>query len=204
MRYGFNGESNDAHDLREFTPDEWMCSAVRLFDDGKVMMGKHQSLKEVTWDNIQARFGVDRFREREILLVAQARRLRAGRAEKGPVGDHRAGLLQLVVTAHRLHEHRDHLDRRRRAVVVLRRRRRLGVEDELTRAELLEELVDGVLALEVQVLAAPDPPLAEPDLAAAAAPLVAQREDAGEPGVGEALEEVREAEQLQVAGEPRR
>src|SRR5437868_8443428 len=27
------------------------------FDDGKIMVGKHQSLKEVTWPNIQARFG---------------------------------------------------------------------------------------------------------------------------------------------------
>ena len=27
------------------------------FDDGKVMVGKHASLKEVTWSNIQARYG---------------------------------------------------------------------------------------------------------------------------------------------------
>jgi sugar/nucleoside kinase (ribokinase family) len=31
------------------------------FEDGKVMVGKHASLKEVTWPNIQARFGHDRF-----------------------------------------------------------------------------------------------------------------------------------------------
>lgn len=37
LRYGFNGESNDAHDLREIAPGEWICSAVRLFDDGKVI-----------------------------------------------------------------------------------------------------------------------------------------------------------------------
>jgi hypothetical protein len=30
------------------------------FDDGKVMMGKHYTLKEVNWENITARFGVDR------------------------------------------------------------------------------------------------------------------------------------------------
>ena len=36
-RYGFNGEDNDAHDLREFTPGQWICSAVRVFDDGKVV-----------------------------------------------------------------------------------------------------------------------------------------------------------------------
>src|SRR5579862_5795867 len=34
------------------------------FDDGKVMIGKHTSLKEVTWDNIQARFGRERFLEK--------------------------------------------------------------------------------------------------------------------------------------------
>jgi sugar/nucleoside kinase (ribokinase family) len=31
------------------------------FNDGKVMVGKHASLKEVTWANIVARFGRDRF-----------------------------------------------------------------------------------------------------------------------------------------------
>ncbi len=34
------------------------------FDDGKVMIGKHASLKEVTWANIQARFGRERFAEK--------------------------------------------------------------------------------------------------------------------------------------------
>jgi sugar/nucleoside kinase (ribokinase family) len=31
------------------------------FEDGKVMIGKHASLKQVTWENIQKRFGRDRF-----------------------------------------------------------------------------------------------------------------------------------------------
>src|SRR5580693_5758279 len=31
------------------------------FEDGKIMIGKHASLKQVTWENIQARFGFDRF-----------------------------------------------------------------------------------------------------------------------------------------------
>jgi sucrose-6-phosphate hydrolase SacC (GH32 family) len=35
--YGFNGESNDAHDLREFTAGEWTCSAIRVFDNGRVV-----------------------------------------------------------------------------------------------------------------------------------------------------------------------
>ncbi|MGD0411277.1 MAG: hypothetical protein ABSC18_06200 [Verrucomicrobiota bacterium] len=31
------------------------------FDDGKIMIGKHSSLKEITWQNIQARYGKDKF-----------------------------------------------------------------------------------------------------------------------------------------------
>ena len=31
------------------------------FEDGKIMLGKHYPLKEVTWENIQARFGRDKF-----------------------------------------------------------------------------------------------------------------------------------------------
>src|SRR5258705_11460011 len=31
------------------------------FDDGKIMLGKHQSLKQMNWENIKARFGFDKF-----------------------------------------------------------------------------------------------------------------------------------------------
>src|SRR5207244_13541202 len=31
------------------------------FEDGKIMLGKHQSLKQMTWENIQARFGLEKF-----------------------------------------------------------------------------------------------------------------------------------------------
>jgi len=31
------------------------------FEDGKIMLGKHQSLRQVNWDNIKSRFGFDRF-----------------------------------------------------------------------------------------------------------------------------------------------
>ena len=31
------------------------------FDDGKIMLGKHQSLKQMNWENIKTRFGQDRF-----------------------------------------------------------------------------------------------------------------------------------------------
>lgn len=34
------------------------------FEDGKVMVGKHQSLKQMTWANIRARFGVEAFARR--------------------------------------------------------------------------------------------------------------------------------------------
>src|SRR5437667_4666881 len=34
------------------------------FEDGKIMLGKHQSLKQMNWENIQARFGKDRFAEK--------------------------------------------------------------------------------------------------------------------------------------------
>ena len=34
------------------------------FDDGKIMLGKHASLKEVTWENIQARFGREPFAQK--------------------------------------------------------------------------------------------------------------------------------------------
>src|SRR5208283_5298443 len=31
------------------------------FEDGKIMLGKHSSLKEVNWENIQARYGREKF-----------------------------------------------------------------------------------------------------------------------------------------------
>lgn len=34
------------------------------FEDGKVMLGKHQSLKQMTWDNIKSRFGEDKFAQK--------------------------------------------------------------------------------------------------------------------------------------------
>jgi sugar/nucleoside kinase (ribokinase family) len=34
------------------------------FEDGKIMIGKHASLKQVTWENIKSRFGLDRFAEK--------------------------------------------------------------------------------------------------------------------------------------------
>lgn len=34
------------------------------FMDGKIMLGKHQSLKQMTWENIKLRFGYDKFADR--------------------------------------------------------------------------------------------------------------------------------------------
>lgn len=31
------------------------------FEDGKIMLGKHQSLKQMNWENIKSRFGLDKF-----------------------------------------------------------------------------------------------------------------------------------------------
>src|SRR5712672_3444835 len=31
------------------------------FEDGKIMLGKHQSLKQMNWENIKSRFGHDKF-----------------------------------------------------------------------------------------------------------------------------------------------
>jgi sugar/nucleoside kinase (ribokinase family) len=31
------------------------------FEDGKIMLGKHQSLRQVNWENVQSRFGLDKF-----------------------------------------------------------------------------------------------------------------------------------------------
>lgn len=35
-RYGFNGEDNDAHHLRDFTAGQWTCSAIGMFGDGRI------------------------------------------------------------------------------------------------------------------------------------------------------------------------
>src|SRR6516225_12223820 len=31
------------------------------FEDGKIMLGKHESLKQMHWENVQARFGLEKF-----------------------------------------------------------------------------------------------------------------------------------------------
>jgi len=34
------------------------------FEDGKIMLGRHQSLKQMNWDNVKARFGHDKFAQK--------------------------------------------------------------------------------------------------------------------------------------------
>ena len=36
--YGFNGESNDAHDALEYAAGQWNCSVIRIHDDGRVVI----------------------------------------------------------------------------------------------------------------------------------------------------------------------
>lgn len=37
-RYGYNGENNDAHDLRETKTGEWVSTVMRVFPDGRVVI----------------------------------------------------------------------------------------------------------------------------------------------------------------------
>ena len=48
--YGFNGEENDAHYLRGFTPGDWTCSAIRLFSDGRVVATDQHGSSEARID----------------------------------------------------------------------------------------------------------------------------------------------------------
>jgi hypothetical protein len=44
--YGFNGESNDAHDLLPYAAGKWMCSVVRVHDDGRVVVADQDQCAE--------------------------------------------------------------------------------------------------------------------------------------------------------------
>jgi sucrose-6-phosphate hydrolase SacC (GH32 family) len=61
-RYGFNGESNDAHDLRGFQPGEWTCSVVRLFDSGRVVVTDQHGQNEGKVDAARENLGASLFR----------------------------------------------------------------------------------------------------------------------------------------------
>ncbi len=44
--YGFNGEMNDAHDLLEYEARQWVCSVVRVHDDGRVVVADQHGRAE--------------------------------------------------------------------------------------------------------------------------------------------------------------
>ncbi len=44
--YGFNGEANDAHDLLAYPANEWICSVVRVHDDGRVVVADQSGQAE--------------------------------------------------------------------------------------------------------------------------------------------------------------
>lgn len=49
-RYGFNGESNDAHHLRPGKGAEWVNSVLRVFPDGKVVASDQDGTSEASID----------------------------------------------------------------------------------------------------------------------------------------------------------
>lgn len=49
-RYGFNGEKNDAHDLRAGKGEEWVSSVLRVFPDGKVIASDQDGTSEAGID----------------------------------------------------------------------------------------------------------------------------------------------------------
>jgi len=60
-RYGFNGENNDAHDLMEFSGGRWMCSAIRLLDDGTVVATDQNGQRQGRVDITRQHIGIETF-----------------------------------------------------------------------------------------------------------------------------------------------
>lgn len=60
-RYGFNGEENDAHDIREFTPGRWNSTAIRLFGNGKVVVTDQNGQSEAAIDIDKQKIGNEVF-----------------------------------------------------------------------------------------------------------------------------------------------
>lgn len=59
--YGFNGESNDAHDLRECVVGQWKSSVLRVFPDGKVVVSDQDGQSEASIDAKLANVGIGGF-----------------------------------------------------------------------------------------------------------------------------------------------
>ena len=49
--YGFNGEANDAHDLLTYPAGQWICSVVRVHDDGRVVVSDASGQAERSIDS---------------------------------------------------------------------------------------------------------------------------------------------------------
>jgi sucrose-6-phosphate hydrolase SacC (GH32 family) len=61
FRYGFNGEENDAHTMRDFTAGQWTCSAIRMFKDGKVVATDQYGKNEAKIDADKQNTGAEIF-----------------------------------------------------------------------------------------------------------------------------------------------
>ncbi len=59
--YGFNGEQNDAHDLRSYAPGEWNASVLRVFADGRVVLSDQAGESQATIDAQHRNLGAAAF-----------------------------------------------------------------------------------------------------------------------------------------------
>jgi sucrose-6-phosphate hydrolase SacC (GH32 family) len=62
LMYGFNGENNDLHNLRECKAGEWVCSTVRMADDGRVVAMDQRGKAAGSLDVKRQNVGADCFR----------------------------------------------------------------------------------------------------------------------------------------------
>jgi sucrose-6-phosphate hydrolase SacC (GH32 family) len=62
LAYGFNGEHNDQHNLRECQTGEWVCSVVRLADNGRVVATDQRGQASGHLDMKRQNVGADCFR----------------------------------------------------------------------------------------------------------------------------------------------
>lgn len=61
LNYGFNGEQNDAHELRGATTGAWTHSILRVFPDGRVVVNDPAGHSEATIDAARQKVGADTF-----------------------------------------------------------------------------------------------------------------------------------------------
>ena len=62
IAYGFNGEQNDAHQMRSAKPGEWISSVMRVFPDGKVLVSDQNGTAEGRIDAGKLNIGKENFR----------------------------------------------------------------------------------------------------------------------------------------------